>query len=255
MEDLVGKSVIPPYSTLELGSSLYQRATDLADQLLAQHPIQYLIQKAHFYGRDFRVGPGVLIPRPETELLAVMARDRLRGMVQANSLLDVGTGSGCLVITIERELSLINRSIHAVGIDISEQALVLARYNGQELGFQGSFQQLDILTAKPDSFKDLDLLVSNPPYIPIQERASLDVQVREHEPQEALFVPDDNPLLFYKRLVELAPSWLRPSGWLMVECHADYAASVRDLFVESGLSKVQLHQDLSGRNRIVEGQV
>ncbi|MEM9986756.1 MAG: peptide chain release factor N(5)-glutamine methyltransferase [Bacteroidota bacterium] len=254
MEELVGQGAMPSHSSEEFEPSVYQRATSLAELLLAQHPLQYLIQKAPFYGRDFKVGPGVLIPRPETELLAVMARDRIKAMAKATSLLDGGSGSGCLAITIERELALMQQRVKIVGIDISEQALKLARQNGRNLGYQGSFKQLDLFKAQLHDFQDLDLMVSNPPYIPKQERASLAAQVRDHEPDEALFVPDDDPLLFYKRLVYLAPHWLRAGGWLMVECHSDYAASVQDLFSEGGLHKVQLQRDLSGKDRIVEGQ-
>lgn len=228
-----------------------------AQRLRAGEPVQHVIGQAHFYGRDFLVSPEVLIPRPETEALLVWARDLWlhRGLPRAGGrFLDMGTGSGCLLISLERELAARNLSVEALGVDRSEAALAIARQNAQRLGAAVHLLPLDLLQADPSQYRDLDLLLSNPPYIPERERPGLQPQVRDFEPGLALFVPDDDPLLFYRHLARLGRHWLKPGGWLMVEIHRDFGAGVVDLLQGHGYQSVTLRQDLAGRDRMVAGQ-
>lgn len=229
-----------------------------ADRLLQEEPIQYLLGEAHFYGRDFFVGSEVLIPRPETELLLLRGRELWLDQKfprQGGQALDVGTGSGCLPISLEGELRERGIVLQTHGLDVSEAALNIARQNAARHQATTRFHHLDLLQMATNAFEELDLILSNPPYIPEKERPTLRRQVRDHEPGLALFVPDEDPLLFYRRLVELAPHWLRPSGYLVVECHADLGREVSALFEASGLQGVRISQDLAGRDRLVEGYV
>ncbi len=239
------------------GEDTFARAQTMARALLSEVPLQYLIGSAHFYGRDFTVNPAVLIPRPETELLAVRARDlwlqqgRPR---QGGRLVDVGTGSGCIPITVERELALRGITIMALGVDVSPSALAVARENANQLRSAAQFQKLDLFQAASTAFEQLEMLVSNPPYIPERERDELRRQVHDHEPGLALFVPDEDPLLFYRYLAQRARDWLAPGGSLLVESHAEHAPGVAALFTAHGLAEVQVQRDLAGRDRLVEAR-
>jgi len=230
-----------------------KEAESLLVQILEEVPIQHLIGQAHFYGRDFTVSSDVLIPRPETEGLVVWARDEcLRMSSIPLRILDAGTGSGCIPISLELELTEKDRTSEIIGLDVSEAALQIARENAQSLSSHTQFQQMDLLAAAPNAFQHLDLLISNPPYIPQKEQAEMRRQVTDHEPSLALFVPDHDPLLFYRTLGELGKNWLRKGGLLMVEIHMDYGPATKALFVDQGYEKVELRQDLAGRDRMVK---
>lgn len=227
---------------------------DLLDEYLLRRekrePIQYITGKGFFYGREFEVSPGVLIPRPETELLVEWAIQELRDG-NGKRVLDLGTGSGCILISIELELD----GLSCTGADVSEEALRIARSNAERLGAGADMVQVDILSAGaveklPGS---IDVLVSNPPYIPFSERESLDPEVREFEPEGALFVGRD-PLLYYRAISLLAPSLLVPGGVLGVEVHADHGREVAALFSDTGFHDVKIKQDLAGRNRLVSAR-
>jgi release factor glutamine methyltransferase len=226
-------------------------------RLQAGEPIQHVMGLGHFYGREFLVSPDVLIPRPETEELVIWARDLWQSQRlprQGGRALDLGTGSGCIAITLELELAARGITAAVQGADLSPQALAMARQNARRLSAQATFLALDVLQASPHDFTQLNVLISNPPYIPQGEAPTLHQQVRDHEPGLALFVPDDRPLLFYQQIAALGRHWLGPGGWLLLETHQDYGQAVADLLRAAGYQGVTLRQDLSGRDRMVGGQ-
>ena len=209
----------------------------------AREPFQYIIGKAPFYGHDFVVNPTVLIPRPESELLIQLLRE---GPAPA-TLLDVGTGCGCLAITA----ALLYPEASVLAIDNSPEALEVAVENARILGAQGvEFRELDILAACPEGL--FDAVLCNPPYITTAEAADLPPVVRDHEPADALFDPGDG-LTFHRRLAELAGRFLSSKGRLIMEMGGNaHAAAAEQIFEEAGLT-VSVHTDLQRDPRAVLG--
>ncbi|MFI4875039.1 MAG: peptide chain release factor N(5)-glutamine methyltransferase [Blastopirellula sp. JB062] len=191
------------------------RFRQFVKQRAAGMPVAYLLGRKEFYSRDFRVSRDVLIPRPETEHLVIAALDRLRGegAPAAAKICDVGTGSGCVAVTLAKELS----TMQATAIDISEAALHVARNNAEKHGVAERIEFIvgDLLTPMSET-APFDVIVSNPPYIGLVEKASLPKDVVQYEPHEALFSGDDG-LDAIRRLIDQAPARLRPGGWLLIE--------------------------------------
>ncbi|MEM6802483.1 MAG: peptide chain release factor N(5)-glutamine methyltransferase [Bacteroidota bacterium] len=225
-------------------------------RLLSHEPIQYILGKGHFYGRDFFLTPDVLIPRRETEELLVWVRDSIRKEAHfANPrILDIGTGSGCLPISLELELKEkgIESSISAM--DISSQALEIAKRNAAHFHAQAHFFEGDILTMDADSFGEWEVILSNPPYVPESEKALISQRVKAHEPGLALFVPDDDPLKFYKKITDLASSNLSKGGFLFFEIHEDFGEEMIQLLQEKGFREVLLKKDMQGKDRMLRGR-
>jgi release factor glutamine methyltransferase len=233
-----------------------EQAKVAAQRLKSGEPIQHITGIGHFYGRDFRVSPAVLIPRPETEELVAWARDTWREQfwpTHHGKLLDVGSGSGCIAISLALELADRGIEVLSEGIDLSPEAIALAHENAMRLRANTRFSQLDILQAHPRQYQALQLLISNPPYIPERERIDLHPQVREYEPDLALFVPNQDPLRFYRKIAELGCHWLKPGGMLFFETHRDYGVAVANLLRELGYREVVLRQDMARRDRMVRG--
>lgn len=219
------------------------------DKIIARinthEPVQYVLGSAWFYGRPFHVSPAVLIPRPETELLV----DEVIKSVNQNSvsILDIGTGSGCIAITLARELP--QAIISAV--DISEPALQVAHHNAERLQAKVNFYTIDILKdAIPLS--NLDVIVSNPPYIAASEKTHMRENVLAHEPHQALFVPDNNALIFYSTIAQKGYTALQPAGKIFVEINERLGKETADVFIRAGFSTVQIIKDLQGKDRIVK---
>lgn len=217
------------------------------EQLIAGRPIQYVLGEAPFYGRNFIVTEAVLIPRRETEELVY-------GVIQGHRapgqrILDIGTGSGCIPATLALELP----DSEVFAVDISQEALDLAKRNAQLHGGNVGFQRLDILQeALP--WKDLDVIISNPPYVTEREKDQMSGHVLLHEPHLALFVPDHDPLLFYREIAKKALSALRPGGRLYVEINEAFGLETVKLMEESGFVNVLLKQDMQGKDRMVQAQ-
>ncbi|MEZ4848098.1 MAG: peptide chain release factor N(5)-glutamine methyltransferase [Bacteroidia bacterium] len=231
----------------------YLLLNQLAPKLLKLEPIQYIIGEAHFYGREFIVNPAVLIPRGETEELVVWIRDSLkRG--KTCSILDIGTGSGCIPISLEKEL--LEKGIHSQvsGMDVSEKALKVANQNAHRHESNVAFIQQDIFKADKNTFSNLDIIVSNPPYVMEKEKAEMHDNVLKYEPELALFVSDDDPLIFYRTIAKKAQEWLVKGGWLYFEINEALGAEMVDLMEEAGFSAVELKKDLHGKDRMVRGQ-
>ena len=228
--------------------------SDSLQQLVSRinrgEPVQYVVGEAFFYGRKFMVNPSVLIPRPETEELirTVLAWRKSPRPSVSLRVLDIGTGSGCIPITLSLELN----DIRCFAIDVSVDALAVALTNAKVLGGKVSFIQHDILSG-PVRIANVDVIVSNPPYVTIGEKNDMRRNVRDFEPHLALFVPDDDPLRFYHAIVSQAEYSLNTRGMLAVETNERYGAAVSDLFKTSGLADVQVIKDLAGKDRIVRG--
>lgn len=232
----------------EVPESVVQAARGLNVRLLAGEPWQYIVGEAEFYGRIFHVGPGVLIPRPETEML-VSAALAYPGE-PSFTVLDACTGSGC----VAHSIALARPEWSVSAFDISAEALAYAHENGQRLGAKTRIFQADVL-ADPSlvaAEATVDVLVSNPPYIPLSEEASLALHVRAQEPALALFAPDEDPLLFYKALERLGRHALKPGGVLAVEVHAPLAEEVLQLLQnKSEWASQSIGEDLFGKPRMV----
>ncbi len=219
------------------------RGRELLVRRARREPTAYVTGKREFYGRAFGVGPGVLVPRPETELLVDRARARLAGR-SAPRIADVGTGSGCLAVTLA--LELVGSRVEAV--DVSAAALVYARENATRLGATVEFRQGDGLAPLSGAF---DLIVSNPPYVDPAVRAELAPEVREHEPSEALFAPAGEPDHWALRLLSEARAWLAPGGWLLVELGHDQAARLAPTLAACGVPG-HFTRDLERIERVLE---
>lgn len=222
--------------------------TAAATRLMNGEPIQYILGKAWFWGMELMVNPHVLIPRPETEELVewvLKSADRSASL----QIVDIGSGSGCIALALAQELP--NAAV--TGLEVSEGALRVAQANASHQGVSCTFVLMDVFTAANQRFQGLDILVSNPPYIPAQEWAQLDTHVRDHEPALALKVPDDDPLLYYRCITQLARHWLKQGGWLYFEVHEDFAAAVMGTLESTGFGHVEVRQDVSGRTRMVRG--
>ncbi len=218
-------------------------------RLKRHEPLQYITGKAWFYGDQYHVDPSVLIPRPETEELVGWVLHDHPGMQRPLRILDVGTGSGCIAITLKKHLPV--AAVHA--IDISDAALKIAMENALALGAEIDFKCLDILDAEACKVLDTyDIIVSNPPYVTPADRERMLPNVSGHEPAIALFV-DEDPLLFYRHIVDLSSGHMGEGGRLYFECNEAYATAVAELLQENGYSGVEIRNDMQGKERMVRG--
>ena len=215
-------------------------------RLMEGEPVQYVLGRAEFCGRWFDVRPGVLIPRPETEELCawITADSKASG---SPKVLDIGTGSGCIAITLQLDMPESN----VTAWDISADALDVARENAQQLGANVNFVKQDALNAKPEG--EWDVIVSNPPYICEKEKKDMAVNVLEHEPHTALFVPDADPLLFYRAITRLAVQTLNKGGRLYFEINPIYADDTCRMMQAEGMTAVELRSDMYGKQRMAKG--
>jgi release factor glutamine methyltransferase len=223
---------------------------------LAKHePIQYIIGETEFYRLRFKVNPHVLIPRQETEELVDLILKDIISIKHLNpnfSILDIGTGSGCIAITLKKQI--LNATVYAM--DISEEALDVALQNAELNGTDIKFIHGDILQAAKLSLPvpSFDVIISNPPYIARNESEAMELRVKDHEPQLALFVENNDPLVFYKAICTFAKQKLSPQGKLYFELNAAYGQEAMALMVKEGFKNVSLIRDLSGKDRMLMGE-
>ncbi len=214
-------------------------------RLEAGEPVQYVTGKALFAGRTFSVGPGVLIPRPETEELCQMVERHGR---RDAKILDVGTGSGCIAITLALEMP----QASVTAWDISNEALTIARENAKRLDARVDFRLQDALSPPHPAAESVwDVIVSNPPYICVNEQKDMEPHVLDHEPHEALFVPEDKPLLFYEAITRYASHALRSGGLLAFEINPLYAAEMIKMMRQYGFDVRETIEQADGRMRTV----
>lgn len=235
----------------------YEVPSDRIDEILlamermaAGEPLQYVIGEASFYGRTFHVSPSVLIPRPETELLCRFALDSAEG---TNKVLDLCTGSGCIAWT----LALEKPGIEVTAVDISDDALQVASTQDfiEEMGRTGAvaptFIKSDVLAEELLPDQKYDMILSNPPYVMDKEKELMRTNVLDHEPHLALFVPDDDPLKFYKAIARHSARLLSEDGIGIVEINEALGPETSDLFTAAGFADVHIESDLSDRHRFV----
>lgn len=231
----------------EPDEAVIEKVAQAFEKLLQHYPIQYITGEAWFYKRKFKVSPAVLIPRPETEELVELIVKELNNKPSLQ-LLDVGTGSGCLAISLQKELS----NVIVTAIDISEDALTIAKENASTLTAEINFKIIDFLNE--DEWQNLpayDVLVSNPPYIPQSEEKVLDEVVTAYEPHLALFVADENPFIFYKKMIDFAVMHLKKDGIIFMEMHQDFAETIQQLFTENNFD-AKIIIDISGNARMLK---
>lgn len=244
------------------------RLQQSVDRLLDAEPLQYVTGTAFFCGHPFHVAPGVLIPRPETEWIVNTAVNLVTS--SAPRILDIGTGSGCIATSIS--LALADRHCHTEAWDISEDALRIAADNAERLGADVKFRRRDALRLEEDfpaeenqggaealsdtnaAAESWNIIVSNPPYICNREAADMHANVLRHEPHLALFVPDTDPLLFYRAIARYAMRSLRKGGWLLFECNMLYAHDTAQMASDMGFATSVVEDDCFGKPRFVKAQ-
>ncbi|MGC3945976.1 MAG: peptide chain release factor N(5)-glutamine methyltransferase [Chryseolinea sp.] len=219
---------------------------DAIRRINLNEPLQYILHEAHFFGRKFYVDPAVLIPRPETEELVALILDRLNRKDRDQNIVDIATGSGCIAITLALEL----RHVSVSATDVSKDALTVARRNSKALGASVNLVMNNAL-ADELPVNDVDILVSNPPYIAENEKQAMQSNVVDYEPHLALFVPDNNPLVFYEAIVGHGVKHLRSGGLLAVEINERFGKEVAAMMINSSFRHVELLKDLAGKDRFV----
>ncbi len=216
--------------------------------LINHKPIQYIIGRTNFLGFDFIVNPSVLIPRPETEELVQFILEVIKGKDRVINILDIGTGSGCIAIALKK--LHINSKVSA--IDFSLDAFEVAKENAINNDAEIDFFQSDILDSKSwKSFGKYDIIVSNPPYVRESEKTMMKQNVLDFEPKEALFVADENPLIFYEKISEFAKSHLNKNGLLFFEINEELSIPVIELLNKKGFKEIIIRKDINLKERMI----
>lgn len=244
--EMLGQSTVDYYlgKDMILSSNEAKELESILSRLCKFEPVQYIQGTARFLQRTFRVAPGVLIPRPETEELVEAV---LREVSPASRILDIGTGSGCIAITLSKELP----QAEVTAWDVSEDALSVARANNDALGAAVRFHRRDVLAYQAEKGECYDVIVSNPPYVTEAEKRDMEHNVLDWEPSLALFVPDNDPLLFYRRIAGLGNALLVPGGLLFFEINRAFGQAVTVMLRENGYANPRIIKDISGNDRIV----
>lgn len=221
---------------------------EYAERLLRHEPVQYILNESWFYGLKFYVDENVLIPRPETEELVDWIIRNLKFPFSDLKILDIGTGSGCIAIALKRKL----RKAEVWACDISNEALNIAKQNADNLQAEINFVQLDFLNPeKRDQLSSFDIIVCNPPYVPDMDKKTMNKNVLNFEPHTALFVPDNNALVFYTAIADFSKNHLRENGTVYCEIHESMGTDLTNLFTQSGFS-AELKKDMQGKDRIIK---
>lgn len=245
LADIVGGAVerLSPEATLRLVNAL--------ERLQKGEPVQYVVGTAEFMGEDFLVNPGVLIPRQETEQLVTMAVDFAhKEHLTSGNFLDIGTGSGAIAISIQRRL----RQAYVSGWDISDEALSTARRNARRMRQKVKFIKKDILLQDMDNVRRWHVLVSNPPYVMESERATIERRVLGFEPPEALFVKNDDPLLFYRHIARYGRRTMKRGGGIFFEINPKTAGQLADLMTKEGYQGVEIVEDCWHKRRFLQAR-
>ncbi|WP_432713975.1 peptide chain release factor N(5)-glutamine methyltransferase [Pedobacter sp.] len=240
-----GRSKIIFNQEQEIQTTELKLIKDLIVQLQQGKPIQYILEEAHFYGMTLMVSPAVLIPRAETEELVDWIIEEVKGIQPAGNLLDVGTGSGCIAISLKKHLPEWN----VAALDISESALKVAAHNALQNKVIVEFIHADVLQFQ--TAQKYDLIVSNPPYIKEDEKEQMHTNVMEHEPHSALFVSNQNPLVFYKAIAALAEKNLNEKGYLFFEINEYLGQETVEMLAAYGFENIVLRKDMQGKDRMI----
>ena len=241
------------YENIEVNKKSEKQIENYLHELLQHKPVQYVLQEAWFYKMKFFVNEDVLIPRPETEELVSWVIENVRSTiydVRCNELqlLDVGTGSGCIAVSLKKGLE--NASVTA--IDVSGKALSVAKKNADLLQAQINFMEINFVDESLWNMLSMyDVIVSNPPYIPENEKEKLAKNVTAYEPGVALFVQSDSPFIFYEKIAKFAQSHLKQDGEIFVEIHENYSLDTEDIF-KSYHFKTEIKEDIYGKKRMIK---
>ena len=239
----------------EIKNSEHQQLQKYLTELLQHKPVQYVLNEAWFYKMKFFVNEDVLIPRPETEELVEWIVNEFEAgnanSSKTRNILDIGSGSGCISICLKKELPGAN----LFAIDISEKALAVAQKNARDLNAPVDFLQIDILDEnKWNTLFQYDIIVCNPPYIPLKEKDSLGRNVIDFEPAVALFVDDDNPFIFYQKIAKFSKNHLRANGRIYFEVHELQAEDIKGILENEGFTAT-IKKDIYGKDRMVRGKM
>ena len=251
LTDVFQLSTTDLYASKDMNFSTNQaeKLEVIITRLRANEPLQYILGNCYFCGLNFHVEPGVLIPRPETaELVEWIISDR-KSSDSPIRILDIGTGSGCISISLAKNLP--QSEVYAW--DISEDAIRIASDNANRLDANVRFRQTDVLGQVPTDTM-MNVIVSNPPYITEAERTDMDANVTDWEPDTALFVPDNTPLLFYERIAEIGKQILTPDGTIYFEINQCFGTETVDMLRKKGYRNVELRKDLSGNDRMIKAE-
>ena len=223
--------------------------SSILEQLKKEIPIQYILGVTHFYGLEFEVNSAVLIPRPETEELVdwIVQKSKIKNQKSTIKILDIGTGSGCIAIALAKNLP--NAQVFA--LDVSEQALATAKTNAEKNQVQLSFIHQSILETE-DLGQQFDVIVSNPPYVRELEKQEIKKNVLENEPHLALFVEDNDALIFYRKIAQLAQKNLNSEGQLYFEINQYLGQEMLDLLRKMGFKNCELRKDIYGNDRMIQ---
>lgn len=236
------QTLFPPSSELDTDACILYKS--IAEELSNGTPLQYAIGYTEFLDCKIQLAPGVLIPRPETEEIISHIIQDIGD--QNLSVLDIGTGSGCIPIAIAAHCPMAKLT----AFDISDSALNIASKNAIENKQEISFREIDILNWEKYSFdQSYDIIISNPPYVTEKERALMQPNVLDHEPELALFVPDDNPLLFYKKIADFADHNLKQGGYLYFEINEQFGEATKQMLQQKGFSGIEINKDMQGKDR------
>ena len=238
------------YKNNILSDSLRKQIDKIVERIDQNEPIQYVLGRSLFCGIPFSVTPDVHIPRPETEELVELITARHAG--SAPRILDMGTGSGCIAVSLAKKLP----ESRVEAWDISEKAVQVARKNAQENQANVTFKQVDITRElPPEAVQPYDIIVSNPPYVCLREKAEMERNVLDYEPHLALFVPDEDPLLFYRAILRAGKRLLAEGGFIYFEINRMFGHQTVSLLRQNGYEKTEIIQDLSGNDRMVAARL
>lgn len=232
-----------------LRDEIHKKIASIVERLSHYEPIQYVLGATMFCGRRFAVGKGVLIPRPETEEL-IDCIIRQNQHKKPEYIADYCTGSGCIAITLAKAWE----HVRVEGWDISDEALAYARRNACDNEADVEWGIRDVLAYEPQDKECYDVVVSNPPYVLESEKVTMEHNVLDYEPHNALFVPDENPLLFYEAIARIAQSELRPGGKLYFEINSRMGDACRSLLQNKGWKEIVIYKDFSGFDRIIKAE-
>lgn len=218
-------------------------------RLLTNEPFQQIVGFTEFSGLKINVSKAVLTPRPETEELVYEIVNRFKNKQVPTTIVDVCSGSGCIALALKKAFPTAN----VIGLEKSEDALHIANENKKKLALNVDFQSFDVLKDDWSTLPEMDVIVSNPPYIGYAEKENMPATVVDFEPEMALFVSDENPLIFYQKITEQAKNHLKPNGMLLFEINERYAQEVKTILHDANFSDVEVLKDLQGKDRMVVG--
>ena len=246
----LSKGQIKAFPEKEIIVEQAEKLDEILSRLKTGEPVQYILGYTEFYGLPFKVNPSVLIPRSETEELVEWVLNSVEGKYSKASILDIGTGSGCIAISLKKNLT----GALVSAIDISVDALETAKQNADLNGVDVSFIQADILNPSTyNSQTSISIIISNPPYVTLYDKMQMHTNVTDFEPHSALFVPDEDPLIFYKAIADFALDHLTENGLLFLEINESLGMETVELLKKKGFKNIELREDMSGRDRMIKG--